>query len=52
MDAQRPSHHESREWVLSVQAASIAGIVFGIARSETAPDAMIVIVRQLAKVLR
>lgn len=47
MGAQRPSHHESREAVPIVQAASRAGIVIGFARFGTVPDAMIVIVLQL-----
>jgi hypothetical protein len=51
MGAQRPSHHESREAVLGVQATSKVGIVIGVTRFGTVPDAMIVIVLQLVTVL-
>jgi hypothetical protein len=47
MGAQRPSHHESREAAPGVQATSKVGIVIGVARFGTVPDAMIVIVLQL-----
>ena len=47
MGAKRPSHHESREAVPGVQATSKVGIVIGVARFGTVPDAMIVIVLQL-----
>ena len=42
------SHHESREAAPIVQAALVAGIVIGVARFGTVPDAMIVIGLQLA----
>ena len=48
MSVQRPIHHESREAVPIVQATSKAGIVIGVTRFGTVPDAMIVIVVQLA----
>jgi hypothetical protein len=43
------SHDESREAVPIVQATSKVGIVIGFARFGTVPDAMIVIVLQLAR---
>ncbi len=48
MGAQRLSHHVIREAVPIVQAALQAGIVIGVTRFGTVPDAMIVIVLQLA----
>ena len=46
--ARGSSHHESREAAPIVQAALVAGIVIGVARFGTVPDAMIVVVLQLA----
>jgi hypothetical protein len=47
MGEQRPSHHESREAVPGIQAALLAGIIIGVVRFRTLPNAMIVIVLQL-----